>query len=171
MNNEKNSDQANNTLKSDSSIDILMLNVCGLRNRLDHKEFTDELCKHDMFMLTETKTDDVDIPFIESCFAEKNFAVKVFNRRKLTNWRSGGICIGYSTSKFKDADVTFVKNECKFVKWIIVKVGGIDKPILFGAVYIPPRGSTYTSITCYDEIQTDLLNFIWVTDSMLLKNG
>ena len=55
----------------------------------------------------------------------------------------------------------FLWSKSKCVKWFIysAKSNSLEKDILFGIVYIPPRGSAFTNITCFEELQEDLLNF------------
>ena len=90
---------------------------------------------------------------------EKRFTVKFYNRKKLRNRRSGGLCVGVSNTIVNE--VKFLESKSKFVKWFTysAKSNSLEKAILFGLVYIPPRGSAFTSITCFEELQEDLLNF------------
>lgn len=45
---------------SDSDMQILSLNVCGVKNKLNYDKFVNLINKHDIVRLTESKTDDID---------------------------------------------------------------------------------------------------------------
>ena len=139
-------------------LNITFLNVCGLRSKLKYDVLADKLCQNDIFLLCETKTDDVDIDFIQRYFLERDFTVTLFNRSKLSNRRSGGLCVGISNKLKENVHLLELNsNNSKYIKWLTVK-SGLDKDILIGVVYIPPRGSLYTTITSFEEIQQELLD-------------
>ena len=77
------------TVNKNSDIKILSLNVCGVKHRLFYAEFQCLINKFDIVCFQETKLDDIDIIDCE------NFIFKYKNRKKISNYKSGGIAIGY----------------------------------------------------------------------------
>jgi exonuclease III len=66
---------------------LLSLNVCGIVAKLNCPEFISYVSKFDIIGLQEIKTDDTDHICIPG------FIVHLFNRKKITNYRSGGIAL------------------------------------------------------------------------------
>lgn len=87
---------------SDSDMQILSLNVCGVKNKLNNDKFVNLIHKHDIVRLTETKTDDIDKTQIHG------FATSMKNRKKLTKTRSSGIML-----VVKDDIVKYIKIKLK----------------------------------------------------------
>lgn len=96
---------------SDSDMQILSLNVCGVKNKLNYDKFVNLINKHDIVRLTESKTDDIDKTQIHG------FATSMKNRKKLTKTRSSGIML-------------VVKDD--IVKYIKIKLKNRDGKYVFG---------------------------------------
>lgn len=130
----------------------MSLNVCGVNRRLQYNEFVEFLSSFDVICLTETKTDDTDVLQIPG------FSVFLKNRCRLSKVRSGGIALLIRDSLVKY--VTVINTNCKYVSWFKMNKSlfNIDEDIYFGAVYIPPEGSKYSSPDCYVEIEHELIN-------------
>ena len=135
-------------------IKIVSINVCGINRRLKYPEFQDFISKYDLLILTETKTDDIDtIELNDFIFCAKN-------RQTCSRTRSGGIVVGYRKSLAEY--ITPINTECKYVQWFKVKgtLFDCDSDVLFGAVYIPPEGSPYSSPDAFNEIELEYLDLI-----------
>ena len=61
-------DHANNNQANQLNINLLMLNVCGLTNKLKFDVFTEKTTQYKIICLTEIKADEVD------CITIKKFA-------------------------------------------------------------------------------------------------
>ena len=61
----------------------------------------------------------------------------------------------FSESKFDEFDNVHIQN----VLWFILK-DVLYAPVLFGAMYIPPKNSIYSSIDFFDVIEDDILKFV-----------
>lgn len=133
------------------SLHILSLNVCGLVRRLQYPEFSDLISGYDILCLTESKTDSLDNIEING------FEVRMKNRSRVSNVKSGGITLAYkcSLSDF----VSEVENDCQYVKWFKIDKMGIhsDQDILLGIVYIPPEGSSYCVGNPFEELEQEYL--------------
>ena len=70
-------------------MNILSLNCCGLKKRLNYPEFQDLVKKNDIVCLQETKTDDLDVIEING------FEIKMKNRAKYCRLNPGGIILAY----------------------------------------------------------------------------
>ena len=53
-------------LKNRTNYDVFLINVCGLKTRLNYPDFNELLLSHDLCILTETKCDVVDISVMMS---------------------------------------------------------------------------------------------------------
>ena len=72
-------------------INILCLNVCGLKSKLNSSEFIDE-CKDFCFIiLQEIKTDNLDEANIKQCLHRYEYDVVFKHNKKLSKHRSGGV--------------------------------------------------------------------------------
>jgi exonuclease III len=115
--------------------------------------------KYDIICFTETKTDDTDLMFIENIFDQLGYKIFSVNRAKLQRVRSGGIITAVKKSLLKY--IKEVKNDCKFVQWLEVnkKLQNLDKNLIIGNVYIPPRSSVYSDIDMFDKLEWSLMEF------------
>ncbi len=115
------------------------------------------LTSYDMFVLVETKCDDLDIEFIDKVFVQVGFKVFMKNRHKVARYKSGGIIIGIRQDIAKHCKVHQTK--CKSVLWVALdkSVFHTEKDIIFGGVYIPPEGTRYAKNHVFTDIESELL--------------
>ena len=52
---------------------VISLNVCGLRSKLINGELVNTMKQYDIILLQETKTDDLDIEYVESFFSKMGY--------------------------------------------------------------------------------------------------
>ena len=55
--------------------------------------------------------------------------------------------------------IEVLKSSSENVLWFILK-DVLYAPVLFGAMYIPPENSIYSSIDFFDVIEGDILKFV-----------
>ena len=95
------------------SIDVLCLNVCGLKSILLYSDFRDLIASKDILIFLESKSDEFDVFDVPSgyCFFAKN--------RSNLSKKSGGIVIVYKESLTKY--LNFPKSSSEFVQWLIIQ--------------------------------------------------
>ena len=113
----------------------------------------ENLCQnYDIVSFIETKFDDYDSVNIA------NFTgLPTLNRKKFKN-KSGGIAV-YVKSYLFDY-ILPLKSGNDNVLWFTFKNCIFSEPVVFGVVYIPPEGSSYSSIDIFDSIESELVHFI-----------
>ena len=134
-------------------ISIQMLNVCGLKRKLlDIQEFKNTLLKCDISLLCETKLDNADNELIQETINKLKLKAFFKNRRIVSAWRSGGLCIIYNENIEKY--LTYVESKCNPVQWLKIDKSflGTDKDVLIGNTYIPPVGTRYESVTPFLDL-------------------
>lgn len=138
---------------------ILSINVCGIVSKLKCPDFLSYICNFDIIGLQETKTDDSD----EICVP--GFVVYMFNRQKMSNYRSGGIALLIRENIAPHVKVE-INTECNLVKFFTVskllygdKNSNFDEDLKCGIVYIPPVGSKYSHADPYYEIQNEIFRY------------
>ena len=145
----------NETLRTTKYTDlkILSLNVCGLKSKLIHPEFTDLLDQFDIIGLQESTLDDVDVVEIEG------FQIFSKNRKASSKYRSGGITLLIKESLAPYISV--LKSNSKLILWFLIskKIMLDNADLLCGIVYIPPIGSKYSSRDPYLELQYEYDKF------------
>ena len=123
-----------------NSLKVLALNVCGLISKLRAPEL-EEICEnYDILCFSESKFDEFDNVHIQ------NFVQLPPVIRSGAKCKSGGV-------------VVFAKSSSENVLWFILK-DVLYAPVLFGAMYIPPENSIYSSIDFFDVIEGDILKFV-----------
>ena len=132
------------------------LNVCGIKSKLDSEDFKEYILKHDIVVLNEMKTDDVDNQLVIEKFAEMGCEIVIKNRKHLSIYRSGGIGICYK--KHLQNKVKYIETISKYVAWLDIDDSVIGKHLLLGAVYIPPEGTSFADGNCYYEIEKEMLD-------------
>ena len=149
--------------KSDTSatkVNFLSLNVCGLRSKLKQVEFLDFMKGYDIIMLTETKTDKVDLDFLTETFASQGYLTHFQSRKSNSNsnQKSGGIALIFKENLSQYISVITKESEC--VLWFMIdkSLFGTEQDILAGAVYIPPEGTKYSNVTIFDDIDSCLID-------------
>ena len=156
VNSDNTDPDLNKCLKNDSKADmfnILALNCCGLKNKLQYPEFQELLSANDIICLVESKTDDTDEILLPG------YIFKMKNRKTFACRKSGGIVLGYR-EKF-EGDIEVIETENKFVLWckISSKLMKLNSDLLLGIVYIPPEYSRYSSPDAFSQIENEYLEF------------
>ena len=72
--------------ESEKVLNLLLINICGLKSKLKAPVFEETICHHNMIVLTETKLDDFDSIHIN------NFQF-INNNRKNIKKASGGVAV------------------------------------------------------------------------------
>ena len=156
VNSDNTDPDLNKCLENDSKADmfnILALNCCGLKNKLQYPEFQELLSANDSICLVESKTDDTDEILLPG------YIFKMKNRKTFACRKSGGIVLGYR-EKF-EGDIEVIETENKFVLWckISSKLMKLNTDLLLGIVYIPPEYSHYSSPDAFSQIENEYLEF------------
>ena len=134
---------------------ILSVNVCGIIKKLDIPAFGEECSQYDVICMCESKTDEACQDLVSEKFKALGFDVCFKNRRQMSRLKSGGILIAVKASlNFK-----FCKSKSKAVQWLIISDPLQEKDLVIGAVYIPPRGSPYSDIEMFSEVESELMDY------------
>ena len=101
-------------------------------------EFKENLCNYSIICLCETKLDDIDNEDISNQLDNLGFSVYFKNRKTISNYRSGGLCL--IIKKALQDFVSIVESESKLVQWFKIDktLTGYDKDVIVGNVYIYP---------------------------------
>lgn len=126
---------------------MLLLNVCGVKNKFNYDEFVNLINKYDIVGLIEMKIDDIDKIEIFG------FVIFMKNRKKLMK-----ICFGGIMLVVKDDFVKYVKIiniDCKYVFWFKLSkvLLNIKDDLLCGVIYILLEGSKYFFLDCFFDIE------------------
>ena len=134
------------------NLNILSLNCCGVKLRLQYPEFCQLVCNQDIICLQETKTDDLDTIELPG------YIFKMKNRIKIGR-KSGGMILAYKESL--DNYIELLDIESKYVLWFKVssKLVNFNEDVIFGNVYIPPEGSPYFQPDTFDQIENEIRTF------------
>jgi len=134
-------------------INILTINVCGLKRRIQYPEFLELVNDYDILCFVETKTDDVDEIDLPG------FIIKMKNRFQFRRVKSGGIIVGFRKSL--GDNISIIETDSKYVLWFKISknIFRLQQDVLFGIVYIPPEHSLYCVGDPFSEIENEFLNF------------
>lgn len=134
------------------NLNILSLNCCGVKLRLQYPEFCQLVCNQDIICLQETKTDDLDTIELPG------YIFKMKNRKKIGR-KSGGMILAYKESL--ENYIELLDIESKYVLWFKVssKLVNLNEDVIFGNVYIPPEGSPYFQPDTFDQIENEIRTF------------
>ena len=132
-------------------------------------EFKENLCNYSIICLCETKLDDIDNEDISNQLDNLGFSVYFKNRKPISNYRSGGLCL--IIKKDLQDFVSIVESESKLVQWFKIDktLTGYDKDVIVGNVYIPPVGTRYENDVPLVEIQDEMVNF--AIDNLICLTG
>ncbi|CAG2212946.1 unnamed protein product [Mytilus edulis] len=130
------------------SIKIYALNVCGIISKLKFPDLEEKCADYDILCFCESKLDNLD----EVEFS--NFVKLPPLNRKGAKHKSGGIVVFVKEFLYSNIEVLECSSENAL--WFIVN-NILYEPVLFGACYIPPESSDYSSIDIFDVIETELL--------------
>ncbi|CAG2232095.1 unnamed protein product [Mytilus edulis] len=153
------SDIAENTTRREENTTRREFQSQGARPKTRRRNRRDDITSDET---AKTKLDDIDIIDCE------NFIFKYKNRKKISNYKSGGIAIGYK--KYLEHYITVIESECPFVFWFSVKkeIFDFQENVIFGITYIPPENTNYASDEAFSEIEFEFQNFSKNNDYMCL---
>ncbi|CAG2223181.1 unnamed protein product [Mytilus edulis] len=135
--------------KNIQNINLIYINCCGLKHKLQYPEFETLLQKHEVLCFVESKTDDMD----EICIP--GYKIKAKNRRKISRVKSGGIVLGFREN-ISDC-IQVIETNSKFVLWCKISRLFKDGDVILGVVYIPPEYTAYSSPDAFGEIESEYL--------------
>ena len=143
-------------------MNILSLNTCGLRSKLNCPDFVDYLSKYDCIGLQETKLDDIDSVSISG------YELFTKNRKQISRYRSGGIALFVRNEL--SSYIHIMKNESKLVLWFSISktILKTSEDLICGIVYIPPVGSRFKHPDPYLELQREFDRFCLNSKHVLL---
>lgn len=139
-------------------LQICTLNVCGIKSKIDIPDFAVMCLNYDIMCLTETKTDDVDIPELSRKFDKIGFQLFASNRRKITNWRSRGVILVVHKNIIRKCTHIALSSDLGVCVKLHCKLLNYDKDVLLFAIYIPPFNTRYSSATLFDELAQVILH-------------
>ena len=66
--------------------------------------------------------------------------------------------------------ITYVENECNFILWCNIDKRCFDTydHIYLACVYVPPETSNYVTVSCFDEIESEILEFKKLSDLIIV---
>ena len=142
------------------NLNILSLNCCGVKLRLQYPEFCHLVCNQDIICLQETKTDDLDTIELPG------YIFKMKNRQKIGR-QSGGMILAHKESL--ENYIELLDIESKYVLWFKVssKLVNLNEDVIFGNVYIPPEGSPYFQPDTFDQIENEIRTFHKIINTSL----
>lgn len=130
----------------DQNCNILSINVGGLNNKIQSPDFENFINKYDIICIQETHFD------VHDSISLNGFKCLPTMVRVDARYRSGGIAILVRDSIYDTVQI--VKNSGENFYWFTCS---ISSDTLFCATYIPPEGSTYSDISLFDDLESDLL--------------
>ncbi len=139
-------------MKYSPVLNILSLNVCGLRTRQVYPEFKSLISAFDIISIQETKLDDLDI----STVMLNDYNILFKNRKSISKYKSGGIAVAIKSKYYKY--IREIKTDSKLVLWFTISkhLTCLNDDVLCGAIYIPPERTKYSVNDPYLELQNEL---------------
>ena len=133
-------------------INILSINVCGLKSKLLVKEFTDFFVNYDVLCMCETRCDDADTNNIKEIMTKHGFDIVYKNRSALCRYKSGGLLIAVRNNlniRWKE-----MKSDDETLLSICVNGQdvGLVNDLIITCIYIPPSHSRYGKREHFDEL-------------------
>lgn len=140
-------------------INVLSLNVCGIKSKLLIQEFIDFLQSYDVVCLCETRCDDVDMSIVGETMENLGFVVVFKNRHEVSRYKSGGLVIAIK----KNAPFKWKQIKHTYETLLSIRLDHIylnlENDLIITAVYIPPSNSRYANKDHFDELDNLLLNY------------
>lgn len=133
-------------------IDILSLNVCGIKSKVNSVDFVNNIKRYDVLCLSETKCDDADMCNLKVIMEDIGYDIVFRNRSELCRYKSGGILIGIKKGvNFKWNSINY---DCECLLSIIIdgKSVNLEKDLVVSSVYIPPSHSMYGGGQHFDKL-------------------
>lgn len=123
--------------------------MCGLCSKLKFPDFHEFLSRYDIICLSEIKTDQYDEVDIDGFrFISTN--------RALAKRKSGGVGVLVKNTIWPH--VKILDNSYENCLWFTFD-DYYDLSCIFGAVYIPPEGSPYSSVSIFDKLEQDIIKY------------
>ena len=81
---------------------------------------------------------------------------------------SGGLCLAIKNDLLKY--ITYVENECNFILWCKIDKRCFDTydHIYLACVYVPPETSNYVTVSCFDEIESEIIECKKLSDLIIV---
>ena len=139
-------------------INILTINVCGLKSKLLLEDFMNFIMNYDVVCMCETRCDDADTKNIKNVLEKAGFNFVYKNRSALSRYKSGGLLIAVKNTlnirwtEMKSGDETLL-SICVYGRDV-----GLEKNLLITCVYIPPSHSRYGKREHFDELDEFFLS-------------
>ena len=142
-----------------TSFSMQMINVCGLRGKLDIPEFRNTLEMYDINLISETKLDAADEDHIIEVITTMRLKAFFKHRTLVTPFKSGGLCIIYKQTIAKY--IKHIITNSNLVQWMLISkvLVGTDKDLMVGNTYIPPHKTRYHNLTPYVDLQKEFDKF------------
>ena len=120
---------------------------------MKYPEFQTFIENYDRTCFVETKTDNLDTIELPG------YTFSMTNRKQIASTRSGGIIVGYKNELESCVDILYTN--CKYILWFKCskELSKTDKPVIFGAVYIPPEYTKFASEDVFSDIEQEFLTF------------
>jgi hypothetical protein len=119
-----------------------------LKSKLRSPDFETFISDYDIICLSETKLSNIDEINIDQ------YVIKCVNR-SVCKSNSGGIAILVRQTMCKYVEV--LESSSQNVLWFKIEENFLGENCIFGAVYIPPEGSKYSSISIFDDIENNII--------------
>ena len=157
-----------NLYQTNSTLNISLLNVCGLLSKQDVPDFIQFIQSNSINCVVETKLNEIDVA---NLILPVGYQAIFKCRHFCSLSKSGGIGIIYK--ECLNGFIQEVKTNSSFVSWFIInKVAlGLRKDLILGVVYIPPVGSKYTSVDAFEECQLELVDLLSKNDALVCMCG
>ena len=138
--------------QNSDSLSLCVLNVCGLKRRLNYPEFLDFLHKYDIMCVTETKTDDSDDVNIEG------YAFLSKHRSQAYKRKSGGIGV-YVRNEISQY-INVVHGESEYIMWLTIdkKLTNYTENAILGVTYLPPESSRFLNEDDFRTFEIEISN-------------
>ena len=134
------------------SLKCASLNVCGLRRRILYPDFGELISHYDIFCVSETKLDDLDLINLPG----HSFVSQVRKQRYLR--KSGGIGVFVRNCLFRH--VSLVESDSDYILWFKLNksVFKTEEDLHSGVVYVPPGDSRFNTVEEMSVFDVEISN-------------
>ena len=155
--------------KSQKSLQIGTLNVCGLKRRSLYPDFNDLVSKFDVFFTVETKLDKHDIISLQGYTFISN------PRKQIVLRKSRGIGI-YLKNDISE-HISQIETQLDYSAWIKISklYTKLKDDIIIGACYVPPQNSKYYNKDDFAQLEQEIMSFcceskyVFITEDLYAK--
>lgn len=139
--------------KTDTTVNILGLNVCGLHKKSEYGILEKYIHAFDIICLSETKTDDIDADI----FPGYQVYCKVNKRKTHPLGGIHGISVLYKDQYAKSINfINDLSSDC--VQWAKVDKNAFGFDFILGSTYIPHETSKYFNSNIFEDLEDDIVN-------------